>query len=138
MSPSNGQRSTHTPHSTQADALTGNLAYHSLTCLIPCAGTWSTFQVQLFISAPSFAAAVQLENDRPQFGAVGFIADGQIEQVLSIVVGRRAVVWSAQQLRWCLIRAYGAHRSVLRDLRPEKDSNPKVGVIARQTLQGGL
>ena len=39
ISTSNGQRSIHTPHSTHADALTGNSAYYSLTCLIPRAGT---------------------------------------------------------------------------------------------------
>ena len=39
ISTSNGQRSMHTPHSTQAEALTGNPAYHSLICSIPLAGT---------------------------------------------------------------------------------------------------
>jgi hypothetical protein len=39
MSTSNGQRSRQTPHSTQADALTGNSAYHSLICSSPLAAT---------------------------------------------------------------------------------------------------
>ena len=35
ISTSNGQRSTHTPHLTQAEALAGNPSYHSLICSIP-------------------------------------------------------------------------------------------------------